>query len=210
MITPGYFETLGIPIKLGRDLIWRDWGSPTSLALVNEQIVTDHLGGRNPVGLMMGRSDKTDMEIIGVFGNARYHDPRGNFPRQTFVPMDNRIAGVMGVNVYARIQGDPASVMALLLERVRQIDANVVVSDMRTLDDQFNLRLANERAPWRTGVRGARRNREIGIRVALGAGRGQVVGLVLREMTMVIVIGIAAGLAGGAYCGRFIESNSTA
>ncbi len=113
-----------------------------------------------------------------------------------------------------------------LREQVRRVDPNLVVSDMRTLNDQLNMRLANERmlsflsvgfALLATllavvGLHGvlsfvvARRTREIGIRMALGAERGHVIRLVLREMLLVIVFGIAAGVATGLLCGRFVES----
>jgi predicted permease len=228
MITPGYFDALGIPVKAGRDLNWRDWGSGKQVCLVNDALIARYLNGRNPVGMTLGRgmNNTADFEIVGVFGNARYHDVRGEFPPQTFFPLDTRIQFVTGVNVYARFQGDPSPVMAQLRERVRQVDANLVISDMRTLDGQIDLRLANERmlsflsAGFAvlaallavTGLYGVlayvvtRRNREIGIRVALGARRDQVIGLVLREMTVVILAGIAAGLAAGVYCGRFVET----
>ena len=92
-VTPGYFEALGIPVKMGRDFRWSDWGGSRKLCLVNEALVKDYLGGTLPVGrqLGQGRSAPADTEIIGVFGNARYHDVRGEIPRQTFVNLDSRI-----------------------------------------------------------------------------------------------------------------------
>ncbi len=116
--------------------------------------------------------------------------------------------------------------MPRLREQARRVDPNLVVSDMRTLNDQLNMRLANERmlsflsvgfALLATllavaGLHGvlsfvvARRTREIGIRIALGAERGHVIRLVLREMLAVIVFGIAAGVATGLLCGRYVES----
>src|SRR6266498_5021410 len=146
-VTPGYFAALGIPIKAGSDLRWNDWGGVRKVCLVNEELVNEYLGGANPVGRLMAQGEKKDpdMEIIGVFGNARYDDVRGAVPRQVFVSMDSKINYVGGVNVYARVQGDPREVMSQLREHVRGIDPNLVVSDMRTLDDQLNMRLSNER-----------------------------------------------------------------
>jgi predicted permease len=227
-VTPGYFETLGIPVKLGRDFSWRDWGGSRKLCLVNEALVKQYLDGANPVGRQMGqgRSVPPDTEIIGVFGDARYHDVRGEIPRQTFVNLDGRIHTVGSVTVYARMQGDPRSIMPALREQVRRVDSNLVVFDMRTLDEQLNRQLANERmlsflsagfALLATilavvGLHGVlafvvtRRTREIGIRMALGAGQGTVVRLVVREMLAVILFGLACGVAGAYVCGRYVET----
>lgn len=70
---------------------------------------------------------------------------RGEVPRQTFVAMDSRMRFIGSINVYARTQGDPRPVMARLRDRVRRVIQNLVLSDMRTLDGQLHMRLANER-----------------------------------------------------------------
>jgi len=227
-ITPGYFDALGIPIKQGRDVNWSDWNSARKVCLVNEALVNEYLAGANTVGRMMGQGTRVepDMEIIGVFGNARYHDVRGSVPRQTFVSVHSRMADTGGMIVYARIQGDPRTIMPILRDQVRRVDANVVVSDMRTLDQQLNMRLSNERLLSFlsvgfallasllaiVGLHGvlsfvvARRTREIGIRMALGAERPTVIRLVLNEMLLVILLGIAAGVITALLSGQYIET----
>jgi predicted permease len=227
-VTPGYFDALGIPVKIGRDFTWADWGSSRKLALVNEALMNDYMDGRSPVGRQMaqGRSVPPDTEIIGVFGNARYHDVRGEVPRQTFLNMGSRLRSVGSVIVYARILGDPRNVLSMLREKVRAVDANLVVFDMRTMNEQLNMQLANERmlsflsggfALLATilavvGLHGVlafvvtRRTREIGIRMALGASRGTVIGMVMREMFPVILAGLAAGVAGAYLSGRYVET----
>ena len=227
-VTPGYFEALGIPVKLGRDFRWSDWGGSRKLCLVNETLVKDYLAGTHPLGrqLGQGRAVAADTEIIGVFADARYHDVRGQIPRQTFVNLDSRIRGVGSVNIYARIDGDPRPVLPLLRAQVRQVDANLVVFDMRMMDDQLNMRLANERmlsylsggfALLATilaivGLHGvlafivARRTREIGIRIALGARQGTVIRLVMREMLAVILFGLAAGATAAYLSGSYVEA----
>jgi len=228
-ITPGYFDALGIPIKSGRDLTWSDWESAQERCLVNVALVSEYLHGANPVGRLMaqGRDAAPNMEIIGVFGNVKYENVRGQVPRQTFVAMGGaRIRSVSGINVYARTDRDPRPLMTLLRQAVRRVDANLVVSDMRTLDDQVDMRLSNERmlsflstgfALLATllavvGLYGVlafvvtRRTREIGIRMALGAERASVIRLVLREMLLLFGFGVAAGVAAGIAGSRYIES----
>jgi len=227
-VTPGYFEALGISVKAGRDLRWSDWGGSKKLCLVNEALVNEYLGGANGVGRLMaqGTRNTPDMEIIGVFGDARYEDVRGRIPRQVFVSMDTVIRTIGGVNVFARIQGDPRVVMPQLREQARRIDSNLIVTDIRTLDEQLNRRLSNERLLSFlsvgfallasllavVGLHGvlsfvvARRTREIGIRIALGADKGRVIRLIMMEMLPVILFGIAAGAITGLLCGRFVEN----
>jgi len=227
-ITPGYFEALGIPIKAGRDLSWRDWGGLRKVCLVNEALAKEYFGDANPVGRMMaqGINRPPDYEIVGIFADARYDDVRGSIPRQTFVAMDTHAGNISAINVHARIQGDPRKISPLLRQQVQRVDPNLVVSDMRTMNDQLNMRISNERmlsflsvglALLATllavvGLHGVlafvvmRRTREIGIRMALGAHAGNVIVLVLREMLLVILIGIAVGVVGGVLCGRYVES----
>jgi predicted permease len=227
-ITPGYFLALGIPILEGRDLTWRDWDSPHKLCLVNQALIDEYLNGANPVGRLMaqGRNAAPDTEIIGVFGNAKYEDVRAKIPRQVFVSLRARMRGTSSLTVYARIQGDPRAVMPQLRAQVRHIDPTLVISGMRTLDEQLNMSLSNERmlsflsrafallAALLAGVglQGvlafvvARRTHEIGIRVALGAKRGRVVRMVLREALAAILVGLAAGITAAMLCGRYVES----
>ena len=228
-ITPGYFEALGIPVKIGRDFTWADWGGSRKLCLVNEALVTEYLQGTYPIGRQIGqgRAVPPDTEIVGVFANSRYHDVRGQIPRQTFVNIDSRIRSVGSLNVYARIEGEPRRVLPLLRDAVQRVDANLVTFDMRMMDEQLNRRLANERmlsflssgfALLATilaivGLHGVlafivtRRTREIGIRIALGAKQGSVVRLVMREMLGVIVLGLAAGAIMAYFAGKYVETH---
>ncbi|HMJ60775.1 MAG TPA: FtsX-like permease family protein, partial [Bryobacteraceae bacterium] len=147
-------------------------------------------------------------------------------PRQTFVPLDSKIHFLEGINVYARIQGDPRQIMPRLRAQVQRVDPNLVISDMQTLDDQLNMRLSNERILSFlslalgvlatllavVGLEGVlafvvgQRTREIGIRVALGAEQASVIRLVVGEMALAILSGIAAGVIAGLLCGRYIET----
>jgi predicted permease len=227
-VTPGYFQALGIPVQSGRDFTWADWGGGRKLCLVNEALVTEYLAGANPVGRLLGPGIRAnpDFEIIGVFGNSKYHDVRGETPRQTFISMDSNLRFQASMQVYVRAEGDPRQIMPNLREQVRRVDSNLVIYDMRTMDDQLNMRLANERLLSFlsaglallasllavVGLYGvlafvvARRTREIGIRMALGADSGRVIGMVMREMLLVILVGIAAGVIAARLGGQFVET----
>ena len=228
-VTPGYFDALGIPVKLGRDFRWSDWGGK-SVALVNETFANEYLPGESPVGRMMaqGRANTPNTEIIGVFGNARYEDVRGKVPIQTFVLMGGGqyIQPISGVTVYARSDRDPRQLMTALRGAVRKTDPNLVISDMRTMDEQVNMRISNERilsflstgfALLATllaviGLYGVlafvveRRTREIGIRMALGAAQANVIRMVLHEMTAVIACGILVGALAALAAGQYVQA----
>jgi predicted permease len=227
-VSPGYFATLGIPVRAGKDFTWSDWGAGKRYALVNQSLTDAYLGGAPPMGRMFGSGTRSpiDVEIIGVVGDARYHDVRGAIPRQTFYNLDAWIHNLNRVCVYVRTTGNPHHVMASLRAAVRRIDSNFVVSGMRTLDEQINTRMANERmlsflaggfAVLATilalvGLHGvivfqvAHRTREIGVRMALGARRGMIVRLIASEMVVVVLGGLAAGVATAYFCGRYVQS----
>jgi putative ABC transport system permease protein len=227
-VTPGYFEALGIPIQAGTAFDWRDWGSGKRLALVNEVVTARYFERAAPLDRMVGRSPRAaaDTRIVGVFGSARYVDVRGEIPPQTFLNLDSVIEGVGRIGVYARVSGDPSRIMPLLRDEVRRIDPNMVITDMRTLDEQIDSRMSNERmlsflsigfALLATilavvGVHGvlvfqiARRTQEIGVRMALGAGRSHIVRIVTGEMALVILTGLAVGVATAYAGGRYVQS----
>jgi putative ABC transport system permease protein len=227
-VTPGYFETLGIPLRGGAPFTWRDWGTGKRLAFVNETLTATAFPGASPIGRLIGSGTRseTNVEIVGIFGDARYHDVRGPIPPQTFFNLDSVLDRVSRIAVYVRVARDERQMMHVLPGEIRRIDPNILVSDLRTLDDQINTRMSNERmlsflsigfAVLATilaivGVHGvlvfqvARRTREIGVRMALGAGRAGIVRLVASEMALLILAGLAAGVAVAYGGGRYVQS----
>jgi ABC-type antimicrobial peptide transport system permease subunit len=168
---------------------------------------------------------KLDIQIVGVAGDTKYESMRDEIPYELYVPSDQqRFAN--GGTVYVRAQGDPARAFNTLRAAVRAVDANVPMYDMRTLAGQMEISLLTERllatlssvfgclatllaALGLYGVMAfmvARRTREIGIRMALGAGQGSVVWMVLRETLTLAGIGVALGLAGAYAVTRLIQT----
>src|SRR5207253_1724054 len=168
---------------------------------------------------------KTDMEIIGVVKDIKYTKLRDEIPEQAYVPyLSSRY--VTGMTVYLRTVLDPDQLFAAVRAKVRELDPNVPVYSMRTTEEQISNSLTTERLIASLsavfgflatllatiGLYGvmaytvARRTREIGIRIALGAERRNVLWLVMREVTLMALIGIAVGLPAAYSLGPLIQS----
>jgi putative ABC transport system permease protein len=185
--------------------------------IVNETFVRKYFAGRNPIGGHVGfGSDPgtlTPMEIIGVVKDTKYTGLRDEIPEQAFIPyLANRFLGQM--TVYVRTTMDPNQFFGAVRGKVRELDSNIPVFAMRTTDEQIRNSLSTERLiAGLSSVFGflatllaviglygvmaymvARRTREIGIRMALGAEQGNVVWLVMREVLVLVAIGITLGV----------------
>ncbi len=240
-IGPGYFATLGVPIVAGRDfrltdnrVIKRatatddDDTTPTTV-IINEKFGQKFFAGRNPVGMHLGfgtdPGTHTDMEIIGVVKDIKYTNLRDEIPIQAYVPyMNSPYLG--GMTIYVRTAGEPNQLMSSVRAKMRELDANVPIYAMRTMDEQISNSLSTERmiASLSTvfgfvatvlaiiGLYGvmsysvAQRTREIGIRMALGAEQGKVVGMVMREVVTLIAIGVGVGVPAALVVTRVVKS----
>jgi predicted permease len=241
LISPGYFATLGIPIVAGRDFTIKDTeeiqhspengdsGFLPAKIMINQTFARKYFAGRNPIGRHIGLGSdpgtKTDMEIIGVARDIKYTGIRDDIPEQVYMPyLANRFLGEM--TVYVRTTGDPNQLFSGLRAKVRELDPNVPVYEMRTTDEQINNSLTTERLIANLsavfgflatllaviGLYGvmaytvARRTREIGIRMALGAEQRSVIWMVMREVLILVSIGVAAGVPAAWALSRLIQS----
>jgi predicted permease len=226
-VSPGYFQTMGVPLVEGRDFDRRDevprehpadrFGDSFHTAIVNRKFATHFFGDKSPIGRHIGFGGgprtKLDIEIIGVTEDSLYEGPREGVHRQTFVPLAASDFP-MSAGFYVRTSLDSASMFASVRRIVQQIDQNLPVYQMKTLANQLDERLSSERliATLSTafgilatllaaiGLYGvmafvvARRTKEIGLRMALGAQRSAVVWMVLRESLMLLCIGLLIGV----------------
>jgi predicted permease len=228
-IGPGYFATLGVPIVAGRDFrltdnrvikrtdVTDDFDTTPTTVIINEKFAQKFFAARNPVGMHLGfgtdPGTHTDMEIIGVVKDIKYTNLRDEIPIQAYVPyMNSPYLG--GMTIYVRTAGEPNQLMSSVRAKMRDLDANVPIYAIRTMDEQISNSLSTERmiASLSTvfgfvatvlaiiGLYGvmsysvAQRTREIGIRMALGAEQGKVIGMVMREVVALIAIGVGVGV----------------
>jgi predicted permease len=226
-IGPDYFATLGVPIMAGRDFTLadsrevkhgeKDDDFVPATVMINETFARKFFAGRDPIGRHLGfGSDpgtKTDMEIIGVVKDIKYTSLRDEIPPQAYIPYIAQ-RGVGGMTVYVRTTAEPKALMNLIREKVRDLDPNMPIFDMRTTDEQIQNSLSAERmiASLSTvfgllatilaavGLYGlmaynvVQRTREIGIRMALGAAQRDVVWMVMRDVLILVGIGIGVGV----------------
>lgn len=228
MVAPRYFETVGMTLAAGRDFTPQDREGAPRVAIINETMARYFWPGQNAVGKRIGFDGKLDTEIVGVLRDARSTDVREAPPRFCYLPVA-QVADAMGsggLTLYVRTAGDPLQTAALLRPLVRALDPNLPLADVRSVEAILDQALITERllaqltagfalvatALAAVGLYGvlafsvARRTREIGIRMALGAETANVAALVLRQTGLLVAIGVALGLAGAAALSRYVAS----
>ncbi|HLJ47570.1 MAG TPA: ABC transporter permease [Bryobacteraceae bacterium] len=225
-LSPGYFQTMGIPILQGRDFDRRDMKDESKVAIVNEEFARHYYGNKSAVGRHLGRGGgpgtKFDTEIIGVSANTLYEGPREGVRRQVFVPN----WGNGGVAFYVRAGLGSTAAYAVIRREVKKLDAAMPVYELKTLGGQLDETLLTERliallsagfgmlatllaAIGLYGVMAfvvARRTKEMGVRIALGANGGTVIWLVMQEVLLLLGIGLAVGIPAALGLGRFVAA----
>lgn len=225
-VAPGYFEAMGVPVLAGRDFDRRDIKPETRVAIVNQKFARHFFGDKNPIGRRLGwgggPKTKLDIEIIGVTADSLYEGPREGVRRQVFIPKYGNSTAV----VYVRSNQDSKLMFPALRDQVRKLDAAIPVYDMKTLEAQLDETLLTERlvallsagfgllatllaAVGLYGVMAyvvARRTKELGLRMALGAEASNVLWIVMREVLTLLGIGLLIALPLALALGRFVAS----
>ena len=228
-ISPGYFATLQIPVLEGRDFTLRDDVRAPRVAIVNQSFARHFFGRNSAIGRHIGEGGdpgtKTDIEIVGVAKDTVYRFVREEIPREVYFPyLQQKWSREM--TAYVRTDLPSARMFPALRAAVRKLDANLPVYALRTLDKRLDDSLAIERliatlssafgllatmlaAIGLYGVMAylvARRTKEIGIRLALGAMTSEVLWLVMREVLILAGTGIAVGLPVAFAVTRLLQS----
>ena len=228
VVDPGFLPTMQIPILLGRGFEERDVTSPR-VAVVNELLAKKFFPNQNPVGrrIGFGKDGPVDIEIVGVSRTSLYNSVKEKeTPPLVYLPYTQNLESLGGVFFELRAAGDPLALAPTVRRIVHEAGPNVPVVEMKTQAALMDQTISQERTFAQlcsgfaalalgiacVGLYGtmaytvARRTSAIGIRVALGAMRGQIVWMVLREVLAVAAVGVAAGLGAAWATSRFVES----
>ena len=225
-LSPGYFETMGIPLLEGRDFNHLDASQATRYAIVNRRFAEHFFKGKSAlgkhVGFGTGPKSKLDIEIIGVVADALYEGPREGVRRQVFIPHWGRNSATF----YVRTAAASSTAYGVIRNEVRTLDASLPVYEMKTLEAQLDETLLTDHliallaagfgllatVLASIGLYGvmafvvARRKKELGIRLALGAEPSGVIWMVMREVLLLLSIGLAIGIPAAMALGRFVSA----
>ncbi len=228
-ISPGYFATLGVPLLAGREFTDGDGPGKTKVAIISEAMAKKYFVGRNPIGLHFafggGNDVKPNIEIVGMVKNVKQSHVRDGDVPFIYVPYAQG-STIREMTFYAYTQQDPLLAVSALRSTVRELDANLPIFDIKTMERVVDQDLFGERmvaalsASFGTlaallaamGIYGVlaylvvQRTREIGIRMALGAETAQVRLLIMKEVGSMVLLGVAVGLPLSYGLARFSES----
>ena len=228
-ISPDYFKTMRINLLAGRDFRPTDNHSSAKVCIINATFAKKYFGTINAVGHKIGMGNdpgtKTDITVVGVSRDTKYESLREEVPVEMIQPYE-QLDFATGITAYIRTGERPELMFAAIQKRVHDLDPNLPVFEMTTLERQTENSLVTERLVatlssgfgfLSTGLAAiglygmlaytvARRTREIGIRMAIGAARADVLWLVMREVLLLLVIGIAFALPLSWLLSKYIQS----
>jgi predicted permease len=225
-LSPEYFQTMKIPFLEGRDFTVMDAREQATVAIVNRKFAEHFFKGRSALGKRLGwgggPKSKLTIEIVGVVADSLYEGPREGVRRQVFIPNWGRNSSAF----YVRTTTGSSSAFTMIRNEVKQLDAAMPVYAMKTVEGQLDQTLLTDRliallsggfgllatVLASIGLYGvmafvvARRRKEIGIRLALGAQRRLVLWLVMREVLLLLAIGLAIGIPSARALGRYVAT----
>jgi predicted permease len=227
-VRENFFNTMEIPLLMGRGLTEQDDARAPRVAVVNQAFVKAHFPNENPIGKRFGLdpAKPNDIEIVGVARDAKYTSQRDRVQPTIYQSWRQVLRRMTFATFEVRTAGDPAASIAGIRQAMREVDSNLPLSDVRTQVQQADDTLSMERmfaklltlfgliaqqlsAIGLYGVMAyvvSQRTHEIGIRMALGADRRKVLMMVVRQGMVLTVIGIAIGLIAAYVLTKYLES----
>jgi predicted permease len=226
-VGPGFFNTLGMKLVAGRDFTEQDTESSPHVAIIYETLARFEFGEQDPIGKRFVRQGEPGYwEIVGVVKDTKDRSLRQKDLGVTYVPYRQQISRLAILCLAVRTTGDPAGVAASVRQELRDIDPDLPVLNITTVEEQLNGILIQERLMTTLagffavlsallaclGLYGvisytvARRTSEIGIRIALGAQISDIAKLVLKSGMTLVLAGVAIGLAGALALTRLVAS----
>jgi predicted permease len=223
-VSPDYFKALGIPLRLGRLFTEHDDGSGASVVIVNEALARKYWPGQNPIGQKLGA--QSEMTVVGVVADQHQRTLDKPAEPEFYGPYQGYLGPALGTMLVVRTQQSPAGMAVSLRQTIRRAYPEQPISELMTMEERVSESMAEPRlytsllgifaaialALTSIGVYGVmaysvgQRVREIGIRMALGAQRADVLRAVMRSGLTLVAGGAAAGIAGAWITSRYIES----
>jgi putative ABC transport system permease protein len=219
-----YFDTAGVIIERGRAFSDQDRDDSARVAIVNAKLANDYWPGENPLGKRIQLpTEKTPREVVGIARTANYTLLAEAPQLCVYVPLEQNFSDAM--TLYVRTKGDPNQIVLPVQREVRAAGPEILANDIRTgrtlidgalfqakmgvaLLSIFGLLALALASVGLYGIMAysvTQRTREIGLRMALGADRTSVLGLVLRQGLLLVTIGVVLGLAASAGAGRLLS-----
>jgi predicted permease len=229
-ISPAYFRTFGIPLLQGRNFADSDNQDAIKVAILNETAARFYFGNRNPIGGLLnfdrGPKPRVQYQVVGVVKDSRYLNLREPDTRLVYIPRLQALDQLGQLRLAVHSEGRPDDLISGVRNELRATGSDILVTNVITLDEQINQSLSQERLLSTlsiffgllalllacVGLYGvmaynvARRTREIGIRMALGAPRGSILNMVLSETLLTVVTGVVFGLGAAFAATRLISS----
>jgi predicted permease len=226
VVNEDYFRTLRIPLRAGREFNAQDRNGGPGVCIINEALAKRLFPGESAVGkvLMRGRDAELKHEIVGVIGDLKSNGLNAPVPDEVYYPLAQ--IGQSGMSVIARTDGDPNALQAVIKSAVAAVDPAQPISFFQTLETGLALSLGVQRivASLTAVFAGlalvlaavglysvlaynvTQRTAEIGIRMALGAQRRQVVSMILNGGMKLVGLGVVIGLVAAAGTARLIQA----
>jgi predicted permease len=229
VVGPGYFAALGVRILRGRDILENDRAGAVGVCVINEAFARRFFDRRNPVGMRITASDderQTTYQVVGVAKNARTQGLRDEVAPRYFVAARQDLAAVKSPIFLIRTEARTAPVMTAVRKAIQGVDAGLPIESARSIEEQMAPLMAQDRSTAQlavafgcvaltlaaVGLYGVlsygitRRRGEIAVRIALGARPGGVVAMILRETSVVVIVGLGLGGALACAASRLVGS----